>query len=276
MAFHGARALPAKGLASGSSFCYDPLEARWNKTALWSPVAQLVEQAAVNRWVAGSSPARGAKFLAIKVMSLVGGNVGATSSLQKLLSDALQKLQRNCRGNGAIFKLPKSKKSTASNQYVFIPAPNVVRPISTGFDHGTTGVLFDVSVYVGPIALLGPPVPRTDLVSWRRGWKSKLNSSVTGRCRRSPTDIPKINQNRIPRPLTSMLPACRSPWTQHSAARNEMLSTPLMTERSNLAARAVRISSPRTVRLISAAFTSRTLRASVHLSKAGTRCPDGF
>jgi hypothetical protein len=30
--------------------------------ALWSPVAQLVEQAAVNRWVAGSSPARGAKF----------------------------------------------------------------------------------------------------------------------------------------------------------------------------------------------------------------------
>jgi hypothetical protein len=28
--------------------------------ALWSPVAQLVEQAAVNRWVAGSSPARGA------------------------------------------------------------------------------------------------------------------------------------------------------------------------------------------------------------------------
>src|SRR5690242_19355479 len=26
-----------------------------------SPVAQLVEQAAVNRWVAGSSPARGAK-----------------------------------------------------------------------------------------------------------------------------------------------------------------------------------------------------------------------
>lgn len=28
-----------------------------------SPVAQLVEQAAVNRWVAGSSPARGATFL---------------------------------------------------------------------------------------------------------------------------------------------------------------------------------------------------------------------
>src|SRR5690242_2422319 len=28
-----------------------------------SPVAQLVEQAAVNRWVAGSSPARGAKLL---------------------------------------------------------------------------------------------------------------------------------------------------------------------------------------------------------------------
>src|SRR4029078_2496157 len=27
-----------------------------------SPVAQLVEQAAVNRWVAGSSPARGASF----------------------------------------------------------------------------------------------------------------------------------------------------------------------------------------------------------------------
>jgi hypothetical protein len=31
--------------------------------ALCSPVAQLVEQAAVNRWVAGSSPARGANFL---------------------------------------------------------------------------------------------------------------------------------------------------------------------------------------------------------------------
>ena len=30
-------------------------------SALCSPVAQLVEQAAVNRWVAGSSPARGAK-----------------------------------------------------------------------------------------------------------------------------------------------------------------------------------------------------------------------
>jgi hypothetical protein len=29
----------------------------------YSPVAQLVEQAAVNRWVAGSSPARGANFL---------------------------------------------------------------------------------------------------------------------------------------------------------------------------------------------------------------------
>src|SRR4051794_38189784 len=29
-----------------------------------SPVAQLVEQAAVNRWVAGSSPARGANFRA--------------------------------------------------------------------------------------------------------------------------------------------------------------------------------------------------------------------
>jgi hypothetical protein len=31
-------------------------------SALCSPVAQLVEQAAVNRWVAGSSPARGAKL----------------------------------------------------------------------------------------------------------------------------------------------------------------------------------------------------------------------
>ncbi len=32
-------------------------------TTVRSPVAQSVEQAAVNRWVAGSSPARGAKFL---------------------------------------------------------------------------------------------------------------------------------------------------------------------------------------------------------------------
>ena len=31
----------------------------------WSPVAQLVEQAAVNRWVAGSSSARGAKSFQI-------------------------------------------------------------------------------------------------------------------------------------------------------------------------------------------------------------------
>ena len=31
------------------------------KKKKWSPIAQLVEQGAVNAWVAGSSPARGAK-----------------------------------------------------------------------------------------------------------------------------------------------------------------------------------------------------------------------
>lgn len=36
-----------------------------------SPVAQLVEQAAVNRWVAGSSPARGATFLLFSSHDLV-------------------------------------------------------------------------------------------------------------------------------------------------------------------------------------------------------------
>lgn len=37
-----------------------PRRKRGRECPVWSPVAQLVEQAAVNRWVAGSSPARGA------------------------------------------------------------------------------------------------------------------------------------------------------------------------------------------------------------------------
>ena len=48
-----------KALESPRPFCYLPVERRLARFC--SPVAQLVEQAAVNRWVAGSSPARGAK-----------------------------------------------------------------------------------------------------------------------------------------------------------------------------------------------------------------------
>ena len=48
-----------KALERALPFCYLP-NAPLAITALCSPVAQLVEQAAVNRWVAGSSPARGA------------------------------------------------------------------------------------------------------------------------------------------------------------------------------------------------------------------------
>ena len=44
-----------------SYFAMTPLAAL-NQSALCSPVAQQVEQAAVNRWVAGSNPARGATF----------------------------------------------------------------------------------------------------------------------------------------------------------------------------------------------------------------------
>ena len=42
-----------------------------------SPVAQLVEQAAVNRWVAGSSPARGAIFFGLCRAASVKGTADA-------------------------------------------------------------------------------------------------------------------------------------------------------------------------------------------------------
>src|SRR5262249_6738773 len=48
-----------KALASHPGICYASLRFI---CALCSPVAQQVEQAAVNRWVAGSNPARGAEF----------------------------------------------------------------------------------------------------------------------------------------------------------------------------------------------------------------------
>ena len=58
---------PAAGSADGAKLWKAPLPfaiyhvvAPLDLSALCSPVAQLVEQAAVNRWVAGSSPARGA------------------------------------------------------------------------------------------------------------------------------------------------------------------------------------------------------------------------
>src|SRR5262245_24044741 len=50
-----------KALASHPGICYDAASLRFI-CALCSPVAQQVEQAAVNRWVAGSNPARGAIF----------------------------------------------------------------------------------------------------------------------------------------------------------------------------------------------------------------------
>jgi hypothetical protein len=50
-----------KALASHAGICYDAAYLRFI-CALCSPVAQQVEQAAVNRWVAGSNPARGANF----------------------------------------------------------------------------------------------------------------------------------------------------------------------------------------------------------------------
>ena len=51
-----------KALERPLPFCYLSVQARLQRVRAVSPVAQLVEQAAVNRWVAGSSPARGAKF----------------------------------------------------------------------------------------------------------------------------------------------------------------------------------------------------------------------
>src|SRR5262245_7955002 len=59
-------ALPAGYACSSGKASALLLSTAWRrltKSALCSPVAQLVEQAAVNRWVAGSSPARGAKNL---------------------------------------------------------------------------------------------------------------------------------------------------------------------------------------------------------------------
>ena len=62
-----------------SYFAMTPLAAL-NQSALCSPVAQQVEQAAVNRWVAGSNPARGAKFSKHLAKNLLALKVpGATS-----------------------------------------------------------------------------------------------------------------------------------------------------------------------------------------------------
>src|SRR5690242_16257052 len=48
-----------------------------------SPVAQQVEQAAVNRWVAGSSPARGANNSSTKSMTYMGGTIYTLSKFVK-------------------------------------------------------------------------------------------------------------------------------------------------------------------------------------------------
>ena len=52
---------------------------------LWSPVAQLVEQVAVNHWVGGSSPSRGAIFHKMtKVHALCFFVVPAQAGIQKI------------------------------------------------------------------------------------------------------------------------------------------------------------------------------------------------